>query len=88
MLSLMIIDDTDNTDYFFYKFNISKKDQKRIKIINDFYQEKISSKTFSENNMNRIFYYDGKQAVCDILNYYLIKSKKIDKKSYEFNSFI
>ena len=79
MLSLMIIDDSDNTDYFFYKFNISKKDQKRIKIINDFYQEKISSKTFSENKMNRIFYYDGKQAVCDILNYYLIKSKKIEK---------
>ena len=79
MLSLMIIDDSDNTDYFFYKFNISKKDQKRIKIINDFYQEKISSKTFSENRMNRIFYYDGKQAVCDILNYYLIKSKKIEK---------
>ena len=46
MLSLMIIDDSDNTDYFFYKFNISKKDQKRIKIINHFYQEKISSKTF------------------------------------------
>ena len=79
MLSLMIIDDSDNTDYFFYKFNISKKDQKRIKIINYFYQEKISSKTFLENRMNRIFYYDGKQAVCDILNYYLIKSKKIEK---------
>ena len=79
MLSLMIIDDSDNTDYFFYKFNISKKDQKRIKIINNFYQEKISSKTFLENRMNRIFYYDGKQAVCDILNYYLIKSKKIEK---------
>ena len=79
MLSLMIIDDSDNTDYFFYKFNISKKDQKRIKIINNFYQEKISSKTFLENRMNSIFYYDGKQAVCDILNYYLIKSKKIEK---------
>ena len=79
MLSLMIIDDSDNTDYFFYKFNISKKDQKRIKIINNFYQEKISSKTFLENRMNRIFYYDGKQAVCDILNYYLMKSKKIEK---------
>ena len=79
MLSLMIIDDSDNTDYFFYKFNISKKDQKRIKIINYFYQEKICSKTFLENRMNRIFYYDGKQAVCDILNYYLIKSKKIEK---------
>ena len=29
LLSLMIIDGTDNVDYFIYKFNISKKDQKR-----------------------------------------------------------
>jgi len=25
LLSLLIIDETDNSDYFFYKFNISKK---------------------------------------------------------------
>ena len=36
LLSLMIIDGTDNADYFLYKFNLSKKDQKRIKIINEF----------------------------------------------------
>ena len=33
LLSLLIIDGSDNTDYFIYKFNISKKDQKRLKII-------------------------------------------------------
>ena len=38
----MIIDETDNADYFLYKFNISKKDQKRIKIIDNFYKEKIN----------------------------------------------
>ena len=42
----MIIDETDNTDYFLYKFNISKKDQKRIKSIDNFYKEKINSKTW------------------------------------------
>ena len=76
LLSLMIIDETDNADYFMYKFNISKKDQKRIKIIDNFFKEKIGSKTFREENLNGIFYYNGKQAVTDILNYYLIKSKK------------
>jgi len=76
LLSLMIIDETDNADYFMYKFNISKKDQKRIKIIDNFFKEKIGSKTFREENFNGIFYYNGKQAVTDILNYYLIKSKK------------
>ena len=78
LLSLMIIDETDNADYFLYKFNISKKDQKRIKIIDNFYKEKINSKTFTEKNMNKIFYYYGKKAVIDILNYKIIKSKKID----------
>ena len=79
LLSLMIIDKTDNIDYFLYKFNISKKDQKRIKIIDNFFKEKIQSNTFTENNMNKIFYYDGKQAVIDILNFNFIKSKQFDK---------
>ncbi len=78
LLSLMIVDETDNTDYFLYKYNISKKDQKRIKTIDSFYKEKINSKTFSENNMNKFFYFNGKQAVLDILAYRIIKSKKID----------
>ena len=41
-LSLLIIDQTDNTEYFLYRYNISKKDQKRIKIIYNFYKEKIT----------------------------------------------
>ncbi len=83
LLSLMIIDEKDNADYFLYKFNISKKDQKRIKIIDNFYKEKINSKTFSEINMNKFFYYNGKQAINDILNFRIIKSKKYDKNLIE-----
>ena len=78
LLSLMIIDDTDNTDYFLYKFNISKKDQKRIKNIDNFYKEKINSKSFTETSMNKVFYYHGKETAIDIINHRIIKSKKID----------
>ena len=78
LLSLMIIDKTDNADYFLYKFNISKKDQKRIKFIDNFYKEKVNSKTFTENRMNKIFYFHGKEAVIDILNFRIINSKKIE----------
>ncbi len=83
LLSLMIIDGTDNTDYFLYKFNISKKDQKRVKIIDNFYKEKNNLNTFSENNINKIFYYHGKQAVIDILNFKVINSKKNENKLLE-----
>ena len=78
LISLMVIDDTDNSDYFLYKFNISKKDEKRIKKISNFYKEKRGFKKFNEKDINEIFYYDGKQAVLDILNFKIIKSKKID----------
>ena len=83
LLSLMIIDETDNSDYFSFRFNISKKDQKRIKILDNFYKEKINSKTFTEDNLNKVFYYNGKQAVIDILNYRRIKSNKVDKNLEE-----
>ena len=33
--------------------------------------------------MNRIFYFDGKQAVIDILNFQIIKSKKSEKSLIE-----
>ena len=83
LLSLMIIDSTDNVDYFLYKFNISKKDQKRIKVIDNFYKEKTTTKTFTESKISKILYYEGKQAVLDILNFQLIRSKKIDKALIE-----
>ena len=80
LLSLMIIDETDNTEYFLYKFNISKKDQKRLKLIDTFYKEKTSVKNFTEKNFNKIFYFNGRQAVIDIINFKLFKSNKVDKK--------
>ena len=84
LLSLFIIDGSDNTDYFIYKFNISKKDQRRLKIIDRFYKEKITSKSFSEKNLNKFFYYNGKEAVIDILSYRLFFLKKVDKKLFNF----
>ena len=81
LLSIMIVDDTDNVDYFLYKYNLSKKDQNRIKIISDFYKDKSNLKSFSEKNMNKILYYNGKQAVLDILIYKIFRSKKFNQNN-------
>ena len=83
LISLMIIDSTDNSEYFIYKYNISNKDKKRIKFVDNFYKDKINSKKFFENNLNKVFYYNGKQAVIDILNFRIFKSQKIDLKLIE-----
>ena len=76
LISLMIIDETDNADYFLYKYNISNKNKKRIKIIDNFYKEKVNSNTFKENNLNKFFYYFGREATLDVLNFRIVKSKK------------
>ena len=83
LLSSILIDGSDNVDYFLYKYRLSKKDQIRIKIIDNFFREKISTSSFSENNMNKVFYYKGLQSVIDILNYRIIHSKTFDKNLFE-----
>ena len=80
LICLLIIDETDNVDYFLYKFNISKKNQKRIKNLDLFYKTKTINKKLDEKNLNKIFYYNGREAVIDILNFKIFKSKKFDNE--------
>ncbi len=84
ILSLMVIDQTDNLQYFLYKFNISKKDQKRLENIDEFFKEKTKKKLFTEENLNKVFYYKGKQTVEDVLNFQIFRSIKLEKKIIEF----
>ncbi len=80
LISLLIIDGTDNADYFLYKFKISNKDQKRIKFIDNFYKQKVHTNYFTKKNLNKIFYFNGRQAVTDIISFKLFISKKLEKK--------
>jgi poly(A) polymerase len=80
LIALLIIDGTDNADYFLYKFKISNKDQKRIKFVDNFYKQKVNINYFTEKNLNKIFYFNGRQAVTDIISFKLFTSKKLEKK--------
>ena len=78
LLSLLTIDGTDNVDYFIYKFNLSKKDKKRLLFLNNFNSEKFTSKTFLEKNLNKFFYFNGREALMDIIYFKIFKSNKVD----------
>ena len=78
-LSLLVLDNTDNSDYFFYKFNISKKNQRRIKLIKEFYYSKKAPIKLNSQNLWKIFYFNGKEGLVDLLNYKIFTSKKFDK---------
>jgi tRNA nucleotidyltransferase/poly(A) polymerase len=80
LLSLMIIDGTDNVDYFIYKFSLSNKNKKRLLFLNNFYSQKINNKTFSDKNLNKIFYFNGREAIMDIIYFKIFKMNKVDNK--------
>jgi len=80
LIALLVIDGTDNADYFLYKYKISKKDQKRLKLIDLFYREKVTLKFFTEKNLNKFFYLNGRQAVTDIIKFKIFNSNKVEKK--------
>ena len=87
LLSLMIIDETDNTDYFLYKFNLSNRDKQRINFLKNIFSKSIIPNTFSEMNLWKIFYYNGKKNLDDMINFQIFKSKKIDNKLIKLGEF-
>ena len=48
--------------------------------MNKFNLEKNTSQTFSEKNLNKIFYFNGREALLDVLYFKIFKSKKVDNK--------
>ncbi len=87
LLSLMIIDETDNTDYFLYKFNLSNRDKQRINFLKNIFSKSIIPNTFSEMNLWKIFYYNGKKNLDDMINFQIFKSKKIDNKLIKLSEY-
>tara|TARA_Y100001970_G_C14227747_1_gene856704 strand:+ start:33 stop:1307 length:1275 start_codon:yes stop_codon:yes gene_type:complete len=80
LLSLMIIDETDNCDYFLYKFNLSNEAKNTIKFLKNIFSKPILSNTFSEKNLWKIYYFHGKKNLEDMVNFQIFRSKKIDTK--------
>ncbi len=80
LISLMIIDETDNSDYFLYKFNLSNKDQKKIRFLKDIFLKKKNKTFFTERKLWEIFYHKGKEELQDMLKFEIFKSKKINYK--------
>jgi len=75
-LSILIIDETDNTDYFLYKYKLSNNDKKRIKFLYQNYPKLIDSNFFSEKNFHKLVYYNDKSLVIDLIDFKICVSKK------------
>ena len=75
-LSILIIDETDNTDYFLYKYKLSNNDKKRVKFLYQNYPKLNDSNFFSEKNFHKLVYYNDKSLVIDLIDFKICVSKK------------
>ena len=75
-LSILIIDETDNTDYFLYKYKLSNNDKKRIKFLYQNYPKLSDYNFFSEKNFHKLVYYNDKSLVIDLIDFKICVSKK------------
>ena len=83
----MIVDGTDNVEYFIYKYNISNNDKKRIRFLSNSFYKNLKKDTFTEKNLRKIFYFKGKDYLNDLINFKLIENKKPDKKLIKLKEF-
>ena len=88
LLSLMIIDETDNSDYFLYKFNLSNQEKKRIIFLKNIFSKPLINDIFSEKNLWKVLYYHGEDNLEDMINFNIYKSKKIDNKIIKLKEII
>ena len=75
-LSILIIDETDNTEYFLYKYKLSNNDKKRIIFLYQNYPNLSDNNFFSEKNFHKLVYYNDKSLVIDLIDFKICVSKK------------
>ena len=87
LISLMIVDDTDNSEYFIYKYNISNEDKKRIKFLSNIYSKNINKNIFKEKNLWKILYYNGKDYLIDFIDFKIFQNKELDNNLLKLKTF-
>ena len=87
LISYLIIDETDNANYFLFKYNLSNENKKRIKFLIDNYYLFSEKDYFSKKNLQRIYYFNDKSYVIDLLDLKIFNSKLVSKKLIDLKKY-
>ena len=87
ILSLLLIDKSEDCDYFIYKYNLSNKEKDKINFLNLIFSEDLNKDYFTKENLTKILFKNGKENLIDILDFKILTTKKnknnlIDLKKY------
>ena len=87
VLSLLLIDKTEDCEYFIYKYNLSNKEKDKINLLNSIYSEEPNRDFFKKENLTKIVLKYGKENLIDILDFRILTTSKnqnliLDLKNY------
>ena len=83
MLGLLILDKTDNYEYFCHKYKTSNATRNRLKNISENFENIKNIKFFSEENIKKLIYFSDRSSVEDLLLFSLCINKKMNKLNIE-----
>ena len=83
VLSILLVDNLDNSDFFLYKYNLSKKIKKRILFIQENFRKKIFNESIDKKTILKMNYLNGIQATTDLLIFSTFVEKNLNIKSLE-----
>ena len=81
VISFLVIDETDNSDYFVYKYNLPNELKDKINFLKNNSLNKNSTKIFNKKDLQKIFYYEGKSSTIDLIDFNLLYFKQSKKLS-------
>ena len=81
VISFLVIDETDNSDYFVYKYNLPNELKDKINFLKNNLINKDSTKIFNKKDLQKIFYYEGKSSTMDLIDFNLLYFKQSKKLS-------
>ena len=85
LISLLIIDETDDAEYFVHKFNLSKFEKDRILFLKNIYKN-LNNDFFQKKNLKIMLYKHGRQKVIDLIKFHILRSKNVQNIG-ELNNF-
>ncbi len=81
VISFLVIDETDNSDYFVYKYNLPNELKDKINFLKNNSLNKDSTEIFNKKELQKIFYYESKSSAIDLIDFNLLYFKQSKKLS-------
>jgi len=82
MLSLLLIDDSNNHEYFSHKYKISNKIKEKLSLMARSYKDYKTDKNYLKSNLTKNIYLIGKDNIQHLIIFLFLESEKMTEQNF------